>query len=338
MNEPVVVDHDTFVSAALPLLKLITHITGLKTSFITSINWRNQTQTVELSQNTGSLNIVSGNVIPWSESMCQLMISKGLTVTTDIQCIFPDSRGAQAGMQSFVVLPMKVADQTIGTLCGASAEQVELTAHQLESLVYIADALALQLKLFTDANYQRQLALRAEKTVISLRDKVENLAELANTDPLTGLLNRRAFQQRYTDAIKLCQRSKKPLALMMIDIDDFKAFNDSYGHETGDEIIKIVADGLQKIARSTDIPCRVGGDEFLLAAIDADSVGLRLLAERLCVYVKQRSAKLKRPCSLSIGIACTDQGAADDLPRLADEALYRSKELGRDQISIYCPQ
>lgn len=337
MNESAVINHDTFASAALPLLKLITHITGLKTSFITSIDWQNQNQTVELAENTGSLNIVSGDAVPWSESMCQLMISKGLTVTTDIQCIFPDSRGARAGMQSFVVLPVKVADQTIGTLCGASPEQVHLTAHQLDSLVYIADALALQLKLLTDANYQRQLALKAEKTVISLRDKVENLAELANTDPLTGLLNRRAFQQRYDDAVKLCQRSKKPLALMMIDIDEFKIFNDEYGHETGDKVIKIVADGLQKIARSTDIPCRVGGDEFLLAAIDSDSVGLQLLAERLCAYVKQRSNKLQRPCSLSIGIVCTEQGAADDLPRLADEALYRSKELGRDRISIYSP-
>lgn len=338
MNESVVIDRDAFASAALPLLKLITHITGLKTSFITSIDWQNQTQTVELAQNTGSLTISSGASLPWSESMCQLMINNGLSVTTDIQCIFPNSRGAQAGMQSFVVLPVKVADQTIGTLCGASAEQIVLTAHQLESLAYIADALALQLKLLIDADYQRQLALKAEKTVISLRDKVENLAELANTDPLTGLLNRRAFQQRYEDAIKLCKRSKKPLALMMIDIDDFKKFNDDYGHETGDQVIKIVADGLQKIARSTDIPCRIGGDEFLLAAIDSDSAGLTLLAERLCAYVKQRGKKLQRPCSLSVGIACTDQGAADDLPRFADEALYQSKELGRDTISIYRPE
>jgi diguanylate cyclase len=330
MNSLEVIEQDAFISAATPLLKLITHITGLKTSFVTTIDWQAQQQTVVLAQNTGSLQVESGSQVAWTDSMCQLMLSEQLTATAEVQVRFPESGGALLGMQSFVVLPIKIADQMIGTLCGASDDKVELSNYQIESLSYIADALALQLKLMLDAR-------NAEAKVDSLRDQIENLATLANTDPLTGLLNRRAFQHRYEFAIKLSRRNKQPLSVMMIDIDDFKQFNDEFGHETGDTIIKIVSDGLKHIARSTDIPCRVGGDEFILAALNTDSEGLKLLAERLSEYVKLHSNKLQRACSLSIGIACSRHGAGEELIRFADEALYMSKASGRDAISIYQP-
>ncbi len=330
MNSLGVIEQDAFISAAAPLLELITHITGLETSFVTTIDWQAQQQTVLLAQNTGSLQVESGSQVAWTDSMCQLMLSEHLTATTEIQLRFPESGGALQGMQSFVVLPIKIADQMIGTLCGASDEKVELNDYHIKSLGYIADALALQLKLTIDAR-------NAEAKVDSLRDQIENLATLANTDPLTELLNRRAFQHRYEFAIKLTKRTKQPLSVMMIDIDGFKQFNDEFGHETGDAIIKIVAEGLKRIARSTDIPCRVGGDEFILAALNTDSDGLSLLAERLREYVKLHSNKLQRPCSLSIGIACSRHGAPEELIRFADEALYMSKASGRDAISVYQP-
>lgn len=253
MNSLGVIEQDAFISAAAPLLELITHITGLETSFVTTIDLQAQQQTVLLAQNTGSLQVESGSQVAWTDSMCQLMLSEHLTATTEIQLRFPESGGALQGMQSFVVLPIKIADQMIGTLCGASDEKVELNDYHIKSLGYIADALALQLKLTIDAR-------NAEAKVDSLRDQIENLATLANTDPLTELLNRRAFQHRYEFAIKLTKRTKQPLSVMMIDIDGFKQFNDEFGHETGDAIIKIVGEGLKHIARSTDIPCRVGRD------------------------------------------------------------------------------
>nr|WP_324257614.1 sensor domain-containing diguanylate cyclase [Cellvibrio fontiphilus] len=330
MNSLGVIGQDAFISAAAPLLELITHITGLETSFVTTIDWQAKQQTVLLAQNTGSLQVESGSQVAWTDSMCQLMLSEHLTATTEIQLRFPESGGALQGMQSFVVLPIKIADQMIGTLCGASDEKVELNDYHIKSLGYIADALALQLKLTIDAR-------NAEAKVDSLRDQIENLATLANTDPLTELLNRRAFQHRYEFAIKLTKRTKQPLSVMMIDIDGFKQFNDEFGHETGDAIIKIVGEGLKHIARSTDIPCRVGGDEFILAALNTDSDGLSLLAERLREYVKLHSNKLQRPCSLSIGIACSRHGAPEELIRFADEALYMSKASGRDAISVYQP-
>lgn len=330
MNSLDVIERNAFMSAALPLLQLITHITGLKTSFVTAIDWQQQQQMVIVAQNSGSPLVETDSQTSWSESMCNLMINQQLTATSQVKLLFPDSRGAAAGMESFVVLPIKVADETIGTLCGASEEKIELTEHHIASLGFIADALSLQLKLLIDTR-------KAEAKVDSLRDQIENLAALANTDPLTDLLNRRAFQHRYEFAIKLSKRTNQPLSIMMIDIDGFKHFNDEFGHETGDAIIKIVGDGLQYIARSTDIPCRVGGDEFLLAALNTDSEGLKLLAERLKDFVKQRSSQLQRPCSLSIGIACSRQGAPEELIRFADEALYMSKASGRDAISIYQP-
>jgi diguanylate cyclase len=119
---------------------------------------------------------------------------------------------------------------------------------------------------------------------------------------------------------------------MLIDIDHFKSLNDQHGHEQGDQALVAMATALSRVIRKQDIACRLGGDEFVLAAPATDAKGLEQLARRL----QQELQAIARPFSVqvSVGIAAAPVHPVDDLLRLADQALYRSKQQGRNCIHI----
>ncbi len=230
MTDVLALDTSSFNHAVTPLLRLVSHLTGFETAFITEIDSAAGRQSIVLAENSGNLQLTAGAEVDWSESMCQLMFSQQLTSTDQLNVLFPESKGVQLGLQSFAVLPIKFGEKTIGTLCGADALPKQLTSSQLISLQYIAEALSLHLQALIEARAQRQLAKQAQRQVSNLQNKVQDLAELANTDPLTELLNRRGFQLKCDEAVAQCRRSGLSLAMMMIDIDHFKAINDQHGH------------------------------------------------------------------------------------------------------------
>jgi diguanylate cyclase (GGDEF)-like protein len=171
---------------------------------------------------------------------------------------------------------------------------------------------------------------------------LENTSLRARTvvDPLTELFNHRFFHERLAVEIERARREESPLALASIDLDDFDQVNNVYGHAAGDRRLRAVAEALRRAARSTDIVCRIGGDEFALimpatSSVDAYKVCLRL----------QEAARFADPyCPLatgfSAGIAATPEHAEsrDDLLRKADGALYWAKLHGREQIVVYDPE
>jgi len=166
----------------------------------------------------------------------------------------------------------------------------------------------------------------------------ENLRQQASRDPLTGLINRRSMEESFERELRRCARRKVPMALMMIDIDHFKRFNDQYGHDAGDHVLKLVADVLLKSVRFEDFVCRHGGEEMLILLPEADAAAVAQRAED----VRRRVAALTpvhRDVSLgaitvSIGTAVFPvQGQArEDLIRAADTALYEAKRTGRDRV------
>ncbi len=165
------------------------------------------------------------------------------------------------------------------------------------------------------------------------------LRRLATIDGLTGLINKRCFDQRLDREMKRVARSQKPLALLMIDVDHFKTFNDTYGHSAGDEALRIVAGILAgEPVRTSDIVARVGGEEFVVLAPETNIAGAVRLAERIHAAIRQRRLPhAGSPLGLvtvSIGVACAT-GASDMTPRLlfdqADAALYRAKRGGRNR-------
>ena len=170
-----------------------------------------------------------------------------------------------------------------------------------------------------------------------VREQNRQLGTLSRIDGLTGLLNRVNWERMVSAELKRHHRHGSPAALMMIDIDRFKAINDRYGHLAGDEVIQTVAALLDGALREQDLAGRYGGDEFGVLLPDTDLAGAQAIAERIRAQVEastMQSAEGVR-CAISLGIATAD-GEGDDVRewiRRADRALYRAKLAGRNRIA-----
>jgi diguanylate cyclase (GGDEF)-like protein/PAS domain S-box-containing protein len=178
---------------------------------------------------------------------------------------------------------------------------------------------------------------RAEAGLMAL---TEQLRTMATTDALTGLLNRRGFDERLDDEAMRATRNRQPLSLIIADIDRFKAYNDRYGHLAGDDCLKQVAAALRAGARRpADVVARYGGEEMTLILPDTDQQGAWELAERLRLSVRSleiaHAGSEKRIVTASFGVATMEPGSAvsaTELVRRADAALYIAKDAGRDRV------
>jgi diguanylate cyclase (GGDEF)-like protein len=169
------------------------------------------------------------------------------------------------------------------------------------------------------------------------------LATMVLTDTLTGCLNRRGFDRAMDQAAYSAARRNGELALLAIDIDHFKAINDSVGHLAGDAVLREVAEVLSQSSRGGDVVARVGGEEFIILLPTADTETAGVVAERVMSAIRAypfRTARGRLQVSVSIGIAsehATDSHLAGALRARADEALYVAKRLGRDRVVMWAP-
>ncbi|MFT5563719.1 MAG: diguanylate cyclase (GGDEF)-like protein [Myxococcota bacterium] len=173
-------------------------------------------------------------------------------------------------------------------------------------------------------------ALRALRSTLDRIERQDHLLLQARTDALTGLLNRRAIDERVGVELARLGRNGGVLSLMLLDLDGFKSVNDNLGHQAGDTLLQDVAATILKIARSTDDAGRLGGDEFAILLPGSGADGAKVAADRLCRAVRSMSV----PISASVGLATMltgDDTSAADLIRAADEALYAAKRGGRDR-------
>lgn len=160
-----------------------------------------------------------------------------------------------------------------------------------------------------------------------LREANHRLATLASTDPLTGLINRRHVNQLIGEEIRRYNRYQQPLAVILLDIDHFKALNDRHGHDVGDRILKEVALLLKHSLRSVDAVARWGGEEFLVVCPSTELMAAAKLAELLRIRFELQDFGLGAPITASFGVASYQSGESlDTLIKAADEALYRAKE------------
>ncbi|MDQ7007642.1 MAG: diguanylate cyclase [Acidobacteriota bacterium] len=187
---------------------------------------------------------------------------------------------------------------------------------------------------------RRELLEKLERTNIELRLANERLEELAITDELTGLANARHFRNRLEEEFLRAERYETSLALVVVDLDGFKAVNDDFGHHAGDRLLSQVAGRLVAQARSTDIVCRVGGDEFAFLLPHTELDAAEHLAHRLCEKIGSAPLRLVggklAAVGLSCGVAawpeCAAIGSSSDLFIAADQALYRAKRAGKGVV------
>jgi len=189
-------------------------------------------------------------------------------------------------------------------------------------------------------------ARHVENLERKVAERTEELRRMSMKDGLTGIANRRSFDERLSGEWRRSMRTAKPLSLMMIDIDHFKLFNDHYGHVEGDRCIRAVAQALERaVNRSTDLVARYGGEEFAVILPDTDAEAALWLAKSCLLAIHELAIPHAKSSagdrvSISVGVCSisveTELGA-ERLVNLADQALYRAKHAGRNQVCVSAP-
>jgi two-component system cell cycle response regulator len=179
------------------------------------------------------------------------------------------------------------------------------------------------------------LHLRIQKALEHARTR-----RLASTDGLTGVYNQRTFQERLSQEIARADRYSRPLSVLMIDVDHFKVYNDTYGHPQGDIVLQDLARLLQEMSRTSDTVARYGGEEFAIILPETDRVGAQKISQRLCEQVERypfpgQELMPGGTLTISIGVATyASAGSKEALLQAADTALYTAKREGRNRVCV----
>ena len=288
--------------------------------------------------------------LPCSEDICPLL---SLVATGKFGRVESDTFQTALNESIYVSYnssPIKRGEETIGwivafeDISGKSETSNAIThyAHQIEAQNVMLQAYCEKVAL---AQHKLQ-SQTDELTILNHEMKLMNdrLQSLATTDGMTGLANHQEFQSRLRNSWNGDRRqyNVKLLSLLMVDVDYFKEYNDAFGHPSGDEALKIVAEVLKENIRSSDLLARYGGEEFVIIAWDTDSADAIALANRLCQVIEARDFPNRR-VTISVGVATHDIRAQtpslsqawyvspDALIRAADDALYEAKRQGRNR-------
>jgi diguanylate cyclase (GGDEF)-like protein len=194
-----------------------------------------------------------------------------------------------------------------------------------------------------DLNWLKSIAPHAAAALerIDLREKAQRFQLMSITDPLTGLLNRRYLEERFAEEVERSKRYHYPLSFMMIDIDGFKAYNDTFGHQAGDEILRATAQCIRSSLRNFDVAARYGGEEFSLVLPETEITSATALAERLRREVENHLGATnpiaRQPVTISIGVASLSPllHTTHKVIRAADQALYAAKKQGKNCVVVY---
>ena len=222
-------------------------------------------------------------------------------------------------------MPLKFEGHNVGTLCAFDFMPRHFGYEDLASLSDLAKLAEREISI-----------LKLSEAQIALAEANEALEHKSLVDPLTRLWNRGAIFEVAARELERARTCREPLGLAMLDLDHFKAINDTHGHPGGDEVLRITADRLRVALRPGDAAGRYGGEEFLLVLPGCDEAGMAEVAERIRasvgLAVDFRGAAI--PVTASVGTTVSAEGAhlVELLVRAADEALYRAKRMGRNRV------
>lgn len=261
--------------------------------------------------------------------------------TLEIQQSSASATEQSEAAKDFVMLPLAVAH---GSIFGAL--QIEGTRTLEESDLFFIDAVVNQLAIALDRHAtDRSLRASEARLGVANRELREALAReqlMARTDGLTGLNNRRYFFELAKQEWAVAQRYGLPLALMLFDVDHFKQFNDTVGHQMGDEILRRVARVAADRLRAADVLARYGGEEFIVllpgsaaqqALVAAESIREAIAAET----IEARTGSIVATISIGLADALPEQDTLEQLIQRADRALYRAKAKGRNCTEVDLP-
>lgn len=259
----------------------------------------------------------------------------------------------QALLQSIKMDLLKILKEVFGdlstaggelSLFGKSLAQYSTRIEQAEDNEMLQESLKgllLEVKNVevSSATLERRLK-SANEEVESLQIKLKEAEQHATTDALTGLWNRRSFEDKLDHHMDRCQQTGGGLSLVMLDIDHFKKVNDTYGHLTGDDLLRIIAKTLKDFVKGKDVVCRYGGEEFVILLPDTPLIGAVTVAENIRKHFSQMTWKQKSTgvsmgkVTLSAGVSAARNGdTTETFVQRADVALYQSKKMGRNRVT-----
>jgi diguanylate cyclase len=314
-----------------PLLTLLSQVTGMESTYLTTIDTDEGVQRIEFARNVGDMVIPEGLVVPWTDTLCKRALDENRMYSDNVAQCWGDSEAAAAlGIRTYVSAPIRSqAGHVLGTVCAASSAQVARTP-EVEPLLMLLSGLL-------------GYSLERELLVERLRAANAELTKLALTDPLTGLSNRRAILNDAARLFALAQREGKYILLGVLDLDGFKLINDTHGHQAGDQLLRGVAAQLQQGLRTSDIIGRSGGDEFIVIALGTPSEhsdlakdmqhAAELLQDRLSQatigqYELGHGLGDIQYTGASVGVVAVIPGSitVDEATKLADREMYKVKQ------------
>jgi diguanylate cyclase (GGDEF)-like protein len=257
----------------------------------------------------------------------QVLMSGNPLMVTDIDTDqrITQERRPRYKTKSFISVPLKLDGRTIGVLNVADKMSGEIFSKE-------------DLQLLVSIGAYASVAIERSR----FNQQIEELKKISITDFLTGLLNRRYFQERMSEEIERSRRHHLPLSLIMIDVDDFKRVNDSLGYLIGDEVLKATARCIRNSIRTIDVAARYGGEEFTVILPQTSKADAQIIAERICAEVYRLDLPFiksdqKLALSVSLGLATylEDAETLEDLIRNADIALHAAKAQGKNRVVVY---
>ncbi|WP_426008264.1 GGDEF domain-containing protein [Aeromonas salmonicida] len=317
-------------SLTRPLLEMLETVTGLESTYLTQIDLEQSAQHILYARNSAALQIPEGVSVDWSDTLCRRALDEGRLYAADVADRWGDSTAARAmGIRTYMSSPVRTSSGSLyGTLCGASAEHKPLVTGSEHLIAFFARLIA--------EHVEREQLLQ------QLQQANNELSRQALSDPLTGLPNRRALMLELHRLFSLLKRTGHPLLISFIDLDGFKAINDTHGHDAGDLLLQTMAQQLAGALRSGDLLARVGGDEFVavgmgpLSGEETVEAAVHCFQRRLFaqsqVQLPLASQVLNYP-GASVGVVAVDPASIsiDDALRQADASMYAVKRQHRAQ-------
>lgn len=248
-------------------------------------------------------------------------------------------------VKSIVCAPLINKGQMIGVLyLENNATKYAFTAQRIEVLQMLSSQIAISVE---NASLYADLEKKVEERTIDLKKAYEELKiseerirHMAYHDSLTGLANRKLFGDRLEQAISRSRRKQESIGVMFVDLDGFKLVNDTYGHEAGDEVLRVMSHRMTQTLRESDTVGRFGGDEFAIVLVDLKNDGDEAIVARRILGVVQepivfRGVGLRVGCSIGISVYPRDGDHIEVLLKQADHAMYQAKQSGKNRFSIY---
>jgi diguanylate cyclase len=310
-----------------PLLELLQAVTGLESTYLTTIDESAGVQHILFARNTQRMQVPEGLAVPWEGTLCKRALDDGKFYSDDVANCWGDCEAARAlGIVTYASTPVRSDGGAIyGTLCAASGESRPLTENTEGVLRLFAQLIGQQVE--------------REHLVDALNKANSSLAVSALTDATTRLPNRRALMEDMHNRLMSYREEDYALVVAFIDLDKFKSINDRYGHDVGDRFLEAVGGRLQGVLRGSDLAARLGGDEFVVLATakrataeaTATTLNARLLQATQGYYAL--GEQIIDYAGPSIGVIVAKPGCTDAQALLAeaDAAMYGVKRARKEK-------